>query len=169
MSSLGPIPQRLALPTLPCVDYISRGNTGGLKSPCNAFLDENAVADRDASRHDPPPDRPNPPARLVLALTRRSNDGAGWLGPIPSIRGVGRFLGELRHEARDLLDPRVSSEKSRPHDHCWFSDAEVAADGPREAALHANPGIQHAEELPGRHVKPAPDESAPYWPPFTLR
>ena len=32
MSSLGPIPQRLVLPTFPCVDYISRGNTGGLHS-----------------------------------------------------------------------------------------------------------------------------------------
>ena len=30
MSSLGPIPQRLVLPTFPCVDYISRGNTEGL-------------------------------------------------------------------------------------------------------------------------------------------
>ena len=32
MSSLGPIPQRLVLLTFPCVDYISRGNTGGLHS-----------------------------------------------------------------------------------------------------------------------------------------
>ena len=28
MSSLGPILQRFVLPTFPCVDYISRGNTG---------------------------------------------------------------------------------------------------------------------------------------------
>ena len=32
MSSPGPIPQCLFLPTFPCVDYISRGITGGLHS-----------------------------------------------------------------------------------------------------------------------------------------
>ena len=104
----------------------------------------------------PPPDRPNPPAGLALALIKPRNDGAGWPNPLLATRVVGHCLGESQHEARDMLDARVSSKESWPHDHRWSRDDEVAANGPRASTLYADFGIQLAEELPGRRVEARP-------------